>query len=378
MEMKYCIFHIPFFIDINWPSGTNIRPLKMIKAFQSIGYEVDIVSGYGKERKENIDEIKRKIISGRKYDFLYSESSTEPTLLTEKNHLPSYPFLDFGFLSFCRKNAIPVGLFYRDIYWRFDLYNSVPLMKRSIAKLFYKYDLKKYKNLLDVLYLPSLKMYDYMPIDFDGKVEELPPAVDESPSIVEEINENQKNFKTDGSLNIFYVGGISKLYNIEKLFQAVSEANFCTLTVCCRKGEWESNKSIYEKYLNDRVEIIHKSGKELEPYFNKASLFSLFFEKSEYRNFAIPIKLFEYIENKKPIISVEGTSAGDFVYKNQIGWTIDYNVDDLKELLKQIYDNEKEYYTKVRNIENILPEHTWKARAKKVAEDLKLNLEGNL
>lgn len=55
-----------------------------------------------KKEKKKIKKIKSNIKEGIKYDFLYSESSTEPTLLTEKNHIPLYPFLDFGFLKYCK------------------------------------------------------------------------------------------------------------------------------------------------------------------------------------------------------------------------------------------------------------------------------------
>ena len=108
----------------------------MLNAFKSIGYNVDIVMGYGKERKYSIGQIKRKIKDGVKYDFMYSESSTEPTILTEKNHIPMFPFLDFGFFSFCKRHGIKIGLFYRDVYWKFDEYKlSVSFVKLSLIHI---------------------------------------------------------------------------------------------------------------------------------------------------------------------------------------------------------------------------------------------------
>lgn len=135
--MKRMIFHIPMKIDRNRASASQIRPMKMIEAFKECGYEVVVVEGYGKERKRQIKEIKSNILKGVKYDFLYSESSTMPTLLTEKNHLPLYPFLDFSFFAFCKKHGIKIGLFYRDIYWVFKKKRS---FKEWVAYIFYKYD----------------------------------------------------------------------------------------------------------------------------------------------------------------------------------------------------------------------------------------------
>ncbi len=122
---RRCIFHIPYKVDLNWPSGSQIRPINMIKAFEQNGYDVEIIMGYGEEReKKKLKKIKSNIKEGIKYDFLYSESSTEPTLLTEKNHIPLYPFLDFGFLKYCKNHNIKIGLFYRDIHWRFSQYKK--------------------------------------------------------------------------------------------------------------------------------------------------------------------------------------------------------------------------------------------------------------
>ena len=106
---KRCIFHIPNYLDPNRASASQIRPKKMMNAFEQIGYKVDIVQGYGRNRKRIIEEIKRNIDNGVKYEFLYSESSTAPTLLTEKHHFPTYPFLDFGFFKYIKDHGIKIG-----------------------------------------------------------------------------------------------------------------------------------------------------------------------------------------------------------------------------------------------------------------------------
>ena len=56
---KRCIFHIPMYIEQNGKSGSNVRPIKMLQAFKNIGYKVDVVMGYGKDRKQQINMIRR-------------------------------------------------------------------------------------------------------------------------------------------------------------------------------------------------------------------------------------------------------------------------------------------------------------------------------
>lgn len=359
---KNIIFHIPFYADKNHLSGSNIRPYKMIEAFEKIGFNVDVVMGYGAERKTQIENIKNNIEKGVLYDFCYSESSTMPTLLTEKNHLPKYPNLDFGFFKYLKSKNIKIGLFYRDIYWLFEQYkNSVSFLKRAVSTYFYKYDLKKYVDLVDIIYLPSLKMKSYIPINQNLNFKELPPAIDEEVEYEKPEHED---------LKFFYVGGLGDLYKLDEFLKATSSLEFAKVTICTRKEEWESLKDKYQPYLNDKVKIIHEKPEGYEPYLKEADIGVLYMEPVEYRDFAMPVKLFEYIKYSKPILSVKGSAVGNFVEKNDIGWVLPYSSYELKSLLTKLFEDKNEIEIKTRNTKEIIPQNTWTARATKVKEDL--------
>ncbi len=64
------IFHHPLPLNPNATSASGIRPLKMLEAFRSLGYEVDVISGYSSERKKRIKEIKKKINEGKLKDSI--------------------------------------------------------------------------------------------------------------------------------------------------------------------------------------------------------------------------------------------------------------------------------------------------------------------
>lgn len=360
--MKRMIFHLPMKIDINLHSGSQIRPQKMIQAFKDIGYDVDIVMGYVKDRKNQIEKIKQNIKDGIKYDFLYSESSTMPTALTEKHHLPVSPFLDFNFFKFCRKNDIKVGLFYRDIYWVFNEYKkNIPLLKYLLAKYFYQFDLLQYKKSIDIFYLPSKKMYEYVPFRFTKEIISLPPAV--------EKKDFTKSNKVNHDLTFIYVGGISNLYDLtifSKIINSINEINF---NLCIRKDEWEMIKNKYNRLLKN-IQIHHKNGNELAEIYTKSDVAVYFVKMNELWSFAMGVKLFEYISYKKPIIAVKGTAVGEFIEENNIGWVIDYDEKQLKKLIIHIQNNPSQIDEKIKNIEKIIPQHTWKARALKVQKDL--------
>ena len=368
MKEKFCVVHIPNYIDLNGKSGSSIRPRKMVEAFESCGYHVDFVMGYGADRKEKIKKIKENIRNGVKYDFLYSENSTTPTLLTEKNHLPRYPHLDFGFMGFCKKNGIKIGLFYRDIYWKFEVYKKeVPLFKRCISIPFYKYYFYQYNILLDILYLLSAKMRPY--VSEVSKYKPLPPGCDIDKEIIKYKKEEQG--KDSKVLNLFYVGGVGDLYDLTELLLAVRNLDFVQLTVCCRKEEWNARQHYYRQYMGDNITVVHNSGKDLLPYYRQADICMLFFESSGYRGFAMPIKLFEYLSMQTPVIATQGSAAGDFVEQNDIGWNIGYDRNELEELLNQINTNRNLLEEKRGNLETALMKNSWKARAEQVIQDLK-------
>ncbi len=368
MEKK-CIFHIPYKLDLVGESAPMIRPGKMMKAFENLGYEVSIVDGYAVERKMKMQKIVEEINSGVKYEFLYSESSTEPTLLTEPHHYPIHPFFEFSFFEFLKKHKIKIGLFYRDIYWKFDSYKeALPTWKSFCAIQCYKYDIWQYKRLLNKLYIPNRKVYKHLKsYSLENILDVLPPGCD---SAVWKNNRNEKRKMQRGILNIFYVGGLGNQYQLKELVAAVSEVENCRLTLCCRKDEWEKEKNNYGKYLRGNIDIVHRSGKELEDFYFRADICSLMFKPDIYREMAIPYKSFEYLSHGKPVLVTRGTAIGDFVEKNDTGWVLDYNRDAIKKQIRELVDFPELISKKRENCLKVREQNTWEVRAKKVEDDL--------
>lgn len=365
--MKNMIFHIPYFLDENMKSGSHIRPLKMKNAFEEIGYNVEVVSGYYDSRKKAIEKIKTNIDNGIKYDFCYSESSTMPTMLTEKNHIPKYPSLDFRFFDYLNKQKIKIGLFYRDCHWAFpEEYDAlVSLPKRIVSKHYYKKDLNLYNKYIDKVYLPNQKMKTRIPVKLINANSDLPPGLDE---II-----NKKSSPSD-KLRLFYVGGLdTSLYSLEMLFDVVGSLDFVEMTVCVREDEWENLKDTYTQYMKkDNIKIIHKSGKEFKDDIINSDITVLFYKVTNYRSFAMPVKLFEYLGYLRPIISTPDNAAADFIEKNNIGFIADYDKASLKNELTRIYEDKENILNNMQeNLLEVAERNTWTSRARQVASDLK-------
>lgn len=279
-----------------------------------------------------------------------------PTLLTESHHLPVYPFLDFSFFRFCKKYNIKIGLFYRDIYWCFPENNTS--WKNKVAVFFYKYDLKKYTQLLDVLFLPSLAMANYFPFHFSGKVKPLPSGLE---------LKNCVSSSVDEYVNLLYIGGIGEDYNLKLAMRCVSKIKEIKFTICCRKEEWDSAKNELEAYLSDNIVVVHKSGKDVDDLYAHADLFNLFIEPCEYREFAVPYKLFEAIGYGCPILASKGTWVADFVNENGIGFLCDYDEQELLKLLTNIVKERNMLKTFREKMKTVALKHTWKERCREVA-----------
>ncbi|MBP0048089.1 hypothetical protein H9C73_05025 [Marinobacterium sp. AK62] len=359
------IYHHPLPLDAKSSSASGIRPSRMLSAFIALGHDVDLVTGFSSERKKIILEINEKIKNGKKYDFCYSESSTMPTVLTDPHHLPLHPFLDWGFFSFCKKNNIPIGLFYRDIYWRFENYaKGLNPIKKAVAKVSYGFDLWVYERTLSKLYLPSLKMGAYVPHVSPSLFAALPPGHVSPDIVTQPVSDLGIR-----PLKLFYVGGMSSHYQMHELFKAVLNLPDVQLVLCTREAEWRSVQHEYPA-LSPNIKIVHLSGIEMEAQLQACDIAVLFVKPQEYWDFASPVKLFEYLGFQKPILASEGTLAGRFVKEQGIGWSLPYNMNAVMKLLEALHQRPVLFNPIYEKLKQVAPQHSWQARAEQVIKDL--------
>lgn len=350
------VFHVPFKLGYAL-SGGGIRPGKLIAAFENLGYTVDVVSGDREKRVRAMREITERIASGEGYAFCYAETSVLPTMLTEKNQKPFYPFVDFIFFRELKKQGIPMGLFYRDIYWKFSYYkNQHPFLEQLRRKFFYHLDLWYYKRLLNSLFLPSSGLAQYLPASLERIAVECPPGHD----VESEVKRPMP--VSDEELDILYVGGISPpVYDITPLMRLGSRL---PVTVCCREEEWRTYRPYYEAVAGNVV-VRHLGGTELAELYAQKKLAAILRTDHEYLSFASPLKLYEAVGQNIPLLVSRGTKAADFVEENGIGWVVD---NDFQELDTGLIV--KEYPEKVDRLLAVKDRHHWRARAELIRSTL--------
>lgn len=365
------IFHTPYPLNREATSASGIRPVRMRDAFEQLGYEVTEITGFSADRRRAIKDVKRRIRAGEKFEFVYSESSTMPTALTDPHRLPLHPRFDLSFLGFCKRNGVPTGLFYRDIYWNSPAYlDSVSRVVALGTRRLYHSDLRRYRSVLTRIFVPSLKMASVMPHTDLAQCTALPPASDPV--------ETQAP-RDPGSM--FYVGALGHYYRLHEAVRAFDELGALPnelgepgdppFTLCTSAALWESKRAEYAPLMTrGATRVVHANGAQLEPYYQGSALGCLFMEPIAYREFAAPLKMYEYLAHGRPIVATEGSLAAQFVAENGVGWVVPYTAEALRALLARLRAAPEEYEAVAARVRSVRHEHSWAARAAQAAAAL--------
>lgn len=368
MESTAILFHHPGPVLPEGSSGSQVRPWRMLKAFLELGYEVETLMGYGADRRAKIRRLLPEIEKGRRFAFVYSESRSIPMLLTEHRCIPLHPFMEFRFLQGLRNSGIPVGLFYRDIFWRFEAYRKMfPWSSRAVKVWLYRYDWCWYRRLVDHLFLPSMGMARHLPTDwFADRCSALPPG-----ALLPTTECDRNEAKAEPSpLRLLYVGGVKPpSYDLRPLLAVLKQTPDIFLTLCCRPPEWGECQSLYAPLLTDRVEIVHLSGDALADQYARSDVFGLLWEPGEYLDFAVPVKLFESVSYGLPILTLKGTEAARIVETEGLGWVVD-DVGQARDQLLALCQDRGQLAAVGQHVLAARARHTWEQRARQVAETL--------
>lgn len=364
MGTKSMILYQPLYIDdgIDNNSGTIVRPIQMIKAFESIGYEVIYITGSTKERTEKV----KKVLDCKRPAFMYIESANIPMTLSNKNHFPLAPFADIRNIKYVSK-LMKVGFFYRDIYWQFPSYSSeVGVVRSFFLKLLFVLEYKALKRIADYIFVPCLTFAERLPRS-KGKAVfyPLPGGCDEKVS--SKFNQNVS------SLNILYSGNISfDEYNIEGLLEIVEKLNTYPINLSINTNEKAFNLcyphwSVLHKLIDSKIVTIIYSGysetDQIKSIHNVAIIYNRI--PDTILPVYMPLKLFHYIAMDLPIIAKKNSGYGEFIEEHNIGWTFN-NDEELETLLAHLSLNLSEVREVALNVKKVREQNTWKERAKTV------------
>lgn len=351
------------YIDLdNLPtSGSSVRPLKMKKALERLDIEVRTFGGMSNDipcRRKTVSEI-RKMLKNWRPDACYIEPPSGPL----------FYFGDIALVKHLHRLGIRTSIFYRDAYWKYPEYylgrnSSVKeRLKHSVIKKIQLFQWNVFRKNIDIIYFPS----ETMAKEFDcPKKDVLPPGAD-IPDITAKSN-------LSNPLQFIFVGGAARNYGTFLTIDAFEELNCrevkAKLFYICPKKQWESlgiDKEKHKKWL----EVIHTSGEEnLKYYYERADVALLTAPRTFYRDFAVPVKIFEYISYLKPILVTNCTETAKIIKENEVGWIVNDDVESVVEQLMILCSHPEEIIKVKNKIVNARSNNLWIRRAEKVIRDL--------
>jgi len=356
--MARLIFHYPRPVPDSPRSGSQVRVAAMLAGFQSNGADVVVVDGFGRERARKMRSITRAVRAGDRFDAVYGEFTTMPILLSDDHHLPTHPFADFAFLRQLRSSGAGVGVFYRDVHWQFRPHRErTPALKRWPALAAYRTEAVVLPRVVDTLFVPSALMADHVP-GWRGhaKVVPLPPG---------STTRNLPWTPIDG-LRLLYIGSVrSPVYDIEPLLRAVDADDRVSMTVCCREDEaflvapWSRHP---------RVSVVHEHGEGLIELYRNCDASCVAFPSHPYRDFMMPVKLFESIGMGRPILGTATDMAGKYIVEQGLGWAPP--IEELGETISRLVKDPDQVRQAHARVVAAQPQHTWQARCEFVLDTL--------
>lgn len=350
--MNKNILYITFVDFDEQKSGSSVRPKKMYDTFIRMGLRVKLLEGQQNRKLERWKRVLKyfKDIRTNKYDACYIEPPSGPIFNLCDHLLMIY-------ISKIKK--IPLGIFYRDAFWKLSEHYSKKGLKSKVIVFMHKFDWKIIKLVSKVIYFPSESFANYF--DFKNKVILMPGA-----ELIPDLSIGEDN-------SFIYVGGIEGLYGSNLLLDsfkiAYEKNNSLKLNLVCRNENDVIKNYKNEEWLNL---FVGKSGnKELKEIYDRSKYAIISLIPGVYSNLAVPIKLFEYISYEKPIVSTNCVEIEKIINKYNIGKIAKADQDSLSEAILEIASNSEEYYKYKENIKsNVLKNELWENRVEVVIKTL--------
>ena len=354
------------FIDFNnSASGSSVRPQKMFGAFKEMGLEVKLLEGqqnHRARRREKVRDILEWLDVNRP-DICYIEP-------------PSGPFfngIDHKLLKKLKAMNIPIGLFYRDMYWKFGLGSLkkglTTRIKGLIIKMMHKRDWRIFMKTLSIIYFPTLSMADMLHVAIPAKA--LPPGCfNAAPPRVSDTAKVPTGI---------YIGGLAELYGAMKMIKAArlihAKGIDFNLKLICRQAEWTHFAQENElTTIPDWLEVLHISGDDaLREQYAQADFALCPHEVNSYNNITISVKIMEYLSYLKPVVVTETIPMKTFVTQNEIGIVTKDSVEAFADGMQRMIQDKKLRDGYAKNCITARQANLWIRKAESVVDDLMLN-----
>lgn len=182
--------------------------------------------------------------------------------------------------------------------------------------------------------------------------------------------EQSKNFR------IAYIGEVrNQVPDFKALFEAVKEMSMVQVDIYGGGIDYDELKSLEPKYSNVTIHGRYNGIADSEQIYNNAdvSFIAYSVENPNYQGDFTPVKLYEAIFTRTPIIVTRGINPGKIAAEEKIGVSVDTrNSNEIREAIKKFMTDKNFYSTCVMNMIEISGRYDWNSEVK-ILDDVYLS-----
>lgn len=165
---------------------------------------------------------------------------------------------------------------------------------------------------------------------------------------------------TAESLRICYIGNVRQYTELKNLFEACKDLEGVRISVHGSGVAYEHLAKIQPDYPNVEVTGRYHFSESSRLYGQTDLLYIIYPTTSEQNIIGYPIKFFEAIITKTPMIVGEGTALAEFVRAHGIGFVVDGgDRDDIRALIASLRATPSLLEDKKANLEKIQFDYSW-------------------
>ncbi|SHK12337.1 Glycosyltransferase involved in cell wall bisynthesis [Caminicella sporogenes DSM 14501] len=161
-------------------------------------------------------------------------------------------------------------------------------------------------------------------------------------------------------LRVSYIGAVRQYNELKNLMDACKNIEGVEVFIHGAGTSYSKLKEIESNYNNVNITGLYHYSQSAYLYSQADILYVVYNMKINNWKISYPVKFFEAIITKTPIIVSKGSMLEEFLKDNDIGFVVDgNNVEEIRELIEYINSNRYILDEKMKNIEKIQFNFTW-------------------
>lgn len=170
-------------------------------------------------------------------------------------------------------------------------------------------------------------------------------------------------------LRISYIGAVRQYNELKNLMDAAMNLDNIQISIHGAGVSYNSLKAIEKYYRNTKITGKYHFSQSAELYSKADLLYVVYDMKLDNWKKGYPVKFFEAIITKTPVIVSRGSVLEEFLKEHDIGFVVNgSNIEEIRKLIMDIRDNRNLLEEKIKNLEKIQYDYTWDKVVKNLDE----------